>query len=165
MEDASIAMFKTTHKIHGWLELQKCFVGTYAKRNDVDGNGKAKIKPFIPSSLRVKQPIDHSKKVRNESRCVNAYAKMTTITKEARAVHKVYKQNMAAFLKQMEKMEIHARKELLEHQYCSVIVEIMEGLAIVGESTTKALKPSTSNVDLTHIIIMDTFKNRLGSYH
>lgn len=67
----------------------------HGQAHDADYDGKSKTKHFVPSSLRAKQPINHSKKVRNDSRFVIAYA-IIAVTKEARKKHEEYKNNMTA---------------------------------------------------------------------
>ena len=163
MAEHGLAMFKTSREITGRIESQKRFSGEYLDKHDVDDDGNAKKKPFVPSSLRAKQPINHSKKVRNDSRCAKAFAKITAVTEEARKVHEAYKNNMSAFAKQMGSLEIEARIEMLEHQFNVAVLEIAEGLVIIGETTTNAPPPKISTTELAHLALKDSFVENFGS--
>ncbi len=66
------------------------------------------MKPFIHSFLKVKQPINHSKKANNNNFCDKSYTKITTLTDQACLVHEEYKQKMSSFAKQMEQLKIKA---------------------------------------------------------
>ena len=70
MADSSIAMFKTYREISDRIESLARFNTTYVDKHDKDDNGKGKTKPFVPSSLRNKMPLNSSKKVKKDSRCV-----------------------------------------------------------------------------------------------
>ena len=92
MATSSIAMFETESDIRTRVETHRRFLeGKYIDKHDVDESGKGKEKPFIPNSLRSKQPLNLSQQVQNDSRCTTSYRRITTVMENARQYHEAYK--------------------------------------------------------------------------
>lgn len=150
MADHSIAMFSTRREIHGRTETQKRFDTTYIDKHDVDEDNKGKEKSFIINSLRSKQPLNHSKKVKNDSRCTTTLSEITTKLEKARSTHETYKTEMSGIAKEIAELEIKARKEILCHQYCEAALDIGEGLYFIGKkehgASTSTLTPTEASL-------------------
>ena len=138
MAESSIAMFKTEREIRGRNETLRRFTTTYVDKHDKDEAGQGKSKPFVPSSLRNKQPLNHSKKAKNDSRCSKSFSAMTAVMEKAHALHEKYKTEMSALAKEMGELEIQARIDILEHEYSTAVRDIAEGLFFVGKTKLEA---------------------------
>ena len=90
MADQAIAMFKMRQEIIGRVETLAHFNTTYVDKHDMDADGNGKVKPFIPSSLRKKQPLNFSKKVKDDSRCAASLTAIMTVMEEAHTLHELF---------------------------------------------------------------------------
>jgi hypothetical protein len=142
MDGNSVAMFKMICKICECEESLLCFKGKYINKFDI--NKKGKSKPFTTSSLRAKQPLNHSKKVKNDSRCEILYTLIEAVMGKAHQIHEEYKKQMSKLAKQMGNLELKAYIELLGHQYNSFIFQLAHGLTIFGKLETKKPTPKNS---------------------
>ena len=113
MAESSIAMFKTEREIRGRNETLRRFTTTYVDKHDKDEAGQGKSKPFVPSSLRNKHALNHSKKAKNHSRCSKSFSAMTAVMEKAHTLHEKYKTEMSALAKEMGELEIQARIDIL----------------------------------------------------
>ena len=163
MATSSVAMFATERDIRNRSETHRRFIEKYIDKHDVDENGKGKEKPFIPHSLRSKQPINLSKQVQNDSRCTTSYGRITTVMEQARQTHEAYKIKMGALMQQVAELEVDGKIEILSHQYCTAVLSIAEGLFIVGKAELQCPTPklSATNTALAaaHVLFQRMPKN------
>ena len=136
----SMAMLKHHREIREKLEALARFEGAnYADKHDIDPTtGTGRIKSFVPTSLRAKMPLNHSKIVKEDSRCASSYSAITTKMEAAQSVHDEYLQKLSVLSREIANVELAARKELLFCEYCDTVINIAEGLIKVGKKEIKA---------------------------
>ena len=158
MADHAIAMFKVVEEIDDREESIARFSGTFADDSELGEDGQPKIKPFIPNSLRKPLPLNASKKAKHDSRCPKSRNEITALTAAARATYSAYQTAMSAHFKRQGELEIKARKEILRHQYCTALVDIAEGLVIVGKHRDDVSAPVLTTTELAHAAIHEALK-------
>ncbi|KAL9183025.1 hypothetical protein ACHAXT_004812 [Thalassiosira profunda] len=130
------------------------YTGTFVDSDDPDENGSGRIKSFIPNSLRAAMPLNHSKRVKKDRRCAQAYAEITTLTGEARNLYDKYRQDMAGLFKRNAELEIKARLQILTDQYLTLLVDIAEAMVIVAKQSSD-YEPNLDDQDLAFSAVHD----------
>ena len=124
--------------------------------HDEDDNGIEK--PYIPNSLRLKMPINISKKIKNDSRCAARLSAITNTMERADVIHEKYKSEMAVFARTIAHQELKARCDILRSQYSACALGIAEGLVKVGKWKNKSPPPKITDVQISHCAIHDAFQ-------
>ena len=95
MVDHTTAMLKTHADIGRRVKTSARFDGKYIDKHDVDAEDAPREKDFIPHSLRTEMPLNCSKTVKKDDRCVNNLCAITTLMEKARERHEQYKIDMS----------------------------------------------------------------------
>ena len=154
------AMLKLVQEIRGRLETRAELDGTFVDTNDIDPDtGTGRTKKFIPNNLRrQKMPLNHSKRVKKDSRCASAYGEITTILERAKEAHDNYKRQMAEFACQIADSEILARKQILFCMYSTAAVDIAEGFVKKGKYILKSPPQRLSELEVAHAALSEAWR-------
>lgn len=158
MVEISKAMLTLVYQINHRNETIANFEGKYFDKLDPDDNGNGKEKTFVPISLRKKNPLNFSKKVKNDSRCSIPFGAITTTMEKANAFHEAYKIQMAKYAKDIAEQELIARHLLLFCTYSDAVMKIAEGLVKVGKRKIK-YSPTMSENEVVQGAVHDFFKD------
>ena len=127
--------------------------GTYFDKHDLDEDGKAKEKPFVPGSMRITPLLNCSKLVCEDDRVADIYTHIEqSLEIGNRQLLDKFKQDMAKHAKDIAEQEIKARQRLQALEYYNTAVEIAGALIIVGKMKKELPKPKSTIVHLVYAV-------------
>ena len=148
MSDTVVAMLKLVEDINKRRDNLPSFAGTSIDEFDTDKDGKGKEKPFIPHSLRGKQPLNSSARVQNDSRCTEVLREVSTLRARAQSPFNKYRQDMAKLYKENAELEIKGRQQILLDLYIELLVIVADASVIVAKHGNVPNPTLTSEMDL-----------------
>lgn len=120
------------------------------------------MQPFIPVSLRSKMPLKPSKKIVNDSRVSDEYARVLTTLEAATKLHDDYLVKLSKFAEKIAKAELDARISIFEHEFLDAIGMITRGLLFVKIHMDELNPESYVEDDLANIAtfaVLDALPN------
>lgn len=158
--DNSRTMLRIDREIRSRSNTLAKFSSTYFDKDDIDENGQAKEKPFIPISLRTKLTLNSSALIQNDGRLASELDAITIARNEAIVAHEEFKAKAAASMKRMAEIEITARKKLLGFEYAQIMPTIAEGLTIVAINQPNRRRPTLSTKKIASLACLRYLLNR-----
>ena len=158
--DNSRTMLRIDREIRSRSNTLAKFSSTYFDKDDIDENGQAKEKTFIPISLRTKLTLNSSALIQNDGRLASELDAITIARNEAIAAHEEFKVKAAASMKRMAEIEITARKKLLGFEYAKIMPTIAEGLTIVAINQPNRRRPTLSTKKIASLACLRYLLNR-----
>ena len=154
MSDTAVAMLKLVEDINKRRDNLPSYAGTSIDEFDTDENGKGKEKPFIPHSLRGKQPLNSSARVQNDSRCTEVSREVSMLRARAQSLFDKYRQDMAKLYKENAELEIKGRQQILLDFYIELLVIVADASVIVAKHGNVP-KPTLTDKEITFSSIRD----------
>ena len=117
---------------------------------------------FVPVSLRSKMPLKPSKKIINDSRVGDEYARVLTTLEAATKLHDDYLVKLSKLAEQIARAELDARISILEHEFLDAIGMITRGLLFVKIHMDELYPESYDEDDLANIAafaVLDALPN------
>lgn len=156
----SRTMLRIDREIRSRSNTLAKFSSSYLDKDDIDEDGQAKEKPFIPISLRTKLTLNSSALIQNDGRLASELDAITIARNEAIAAHEEFKAKAAASMKRMAEIEITARRKLLGFEYAKIMPTIAEGLTIVAINQPNRRRPNLSPQKIAALACLRYLLNR-----
>ena len=136
------------------VEAYRLHEGTYDDVNDLDEDGKAKKKPFVPHSLRYTNDLHCSKWVKKDGRVKDYLARIESEIGAGDKLYDEFKQKLAQRSKNIAELESKARLHAIAIEYYNTLYKVGGGLAL--SLYAEGTDPDTTPSRLAHAVVKAT---------
>ena len=128
----------------------------YSDAHDRDAEGKAKKKPFVHTSLRIKPLLSCSETVRNDGRVADVYTQILMYQQNGIRMLDEFKQKLTEEVDKITREEIKALRRICAYEYYEVAFNLA-GIILLDRAGGKHPPPQTDIRMLAHATVGEHF--------